>query len=44
MENDLNTPQALLLLRQAAEAVIVIDDVNTGVEILRLVRVLGLRV
>ena len=44
MENDLNTPQALLLLRQAAEAVIVNDDVNTGAEILRLVRVLGLRV
>ena len=44
MENDLNTPQALLLLRQAAEAVIVNDDVNMGAEILRLVRVLGLRV
>ena len=44
MENDLNTPQALLLLRQAAETVIVNDDVNTGAEILRLVRVLGLRV
>jgi L-cysteine:1D-myo-inositol 2-amino-2-deoxy-alpha-D-glucopyranoside ligase len=44
MENDLNTPQALLLLRQSAELVIVNDDVNTGAEILRLVRVLGLRV
>jgi L-cysteine:1D-myo-inositol 2-amino-2-deoxy-alpha-D-glucopyranoside ligase len=44
MENDLNTPQALLLLRQAAETVIVNNDVNTGAEILRLVRVLGLRV
>ena len=44
MENDLNTPQALLLLRQAAETVIVNDDVNTGAEILRLVRVLGLRI
>jgi cysteinyl-tRNA synthetase len=44
MENDLNTPQALLLLRQAAETVIVNNDVNTGTEILKLVRVLGLRV
>ena len=44
MENDLNTPQALLLLRQAAEAVIVNTDANTGAEILRLARVLGLRV
>jgi len=44
MENDLNTPQALLLLRQAAETVILNDNANTGVEILRLARVLGLRV
>ncbi|HWZ18763.1 MAG TPA: cysteine--tRNA ligase [Ktedonobacteraceae bacterium] len=44
MENDLNTPQALLLLRQAAETVMVNDNVNTGAEILRLARVLGLRV
>jgi L-cysteine:1D-myo-inositol 2-amino-2-deoxy-alpha-D-glucopyranoside ligase len=44
MENDLNTPQALLLLRQSAETVIVNDDVKTGAEILRLTRVLGLRV
>src|SRR6266581_665366 len=44
MENDLNTPQALLLLRQAAETVIVNDNANTGAEILRLVQVLGLRV
>ena len=44
MENDLNTPQALLLLRQAADTVIVNDNVNTGAEILRLVRVLGLKV
>jgi cysteinyl-tRNA synthetase len=44
MENDLNTPQALLLLRQAAEAVIVNTDANTGAEILRLARVLGLSV
>ncbi len=44
MENDLNTPQALLLLRQAAEAVIVNTNVNTGAEILRLAQVLGLKV
>ena len=44
MENDLNTPQALLLLRQAAEAVIVNNDANTGAEILRLAGVLGLKV
>ncbi len=44
MENDLNTPQALLLLRQAAETVLANDNVNLGTEILRLARVLGLRV
>jgi cysteinyl-tRNA synthetase len=44
MDNDLNTPEALLLLRHAAETVVVKHDVNTGVEILRLARVLGLRV
>ena len=44
MENDLNTPQALFLLRQAAEAVVANHDLNTGSEIVRLVRVLGLRV
>jgi cysteinyl-tRNA synthetase len=44
MENDLNTPEALLLLRQAAEAVAANHDGNTGAEILRLARVLGLRV
>ncbi len=44
MDSDLNTPQALLLLRQAAETVMVNDNVNTGAEILRLARVLGLRV
>ncbi len=44
MENDLNTPQALLLLRLAAETVIVNDNVHTGAEILRLAQVLGLRV
>ena len=44
MENDLNTPQALLLLRQSAETVVANGDVNVGAEILRLARVLGLRV
>ena len=44
MENDLNTPQALLLLRQAAETVIVNGNADTGAEILRLAGVLGLRV
>jgi cysteinyl-tRNA synthetase len=44
MENDLNTPEALLLLRQAAETTIAHPDVNTAAEILRLARVLGLRV
>jgi L-cysteine:1D-myo-inositol 2-amino-2-deoxy-alpha-D-glucopyranoside ligase len=44
MNNDLNTPQALLLLRQAAETVVLNHDTNTGSEILRLTNVLGLRV
>jgi len=44
MDNDLNTPQALLLLRQAAETVVTNHDTNTGAEILRLTKVLGLRV
>jgi L-cysteine:1D-myo-inositol 2-amino-2-deoxy-alpha-D-glucopyranoside ligase len=43
MENDLNTPEAILLLRQAAETVIANHDLNTGAEIVRLVKVLGLR-
>jgi cysteinyl-tRNA synthetase len=44
MQNDLNTPQALLLLRQSAETVIANQDKNIGAEILQLSRVLGLRV
>jgi len=44
MDNDLNTPQAIFLLRQAAETVVVNHNVNTGAEVLRLARVLGLRV
>lgn len=44
MDNDLNTPQALFLLRQAAESVVANHNLNTGVEILKLTQVLGLRV
>ncbi len=43
MKNDLNTPEALLLLNRAAEATLAHHDVNTGAEVLRLARVLGLR-
>lgn len=42
METDLNTPEALLLLRKAAEAVVQNPDLDTGAEILRLTTVLGL--
>ncbi|HLX40779.1 MAG TPA: cysteine--tRNA ligase [Ktedonobacteraceae bacterium] len=42
MDNDLNTPQALLLLRQASETVIANHDINTGAEVLKLTTVLGL--
>ncbi len=42
MDNDLDTPEALLLLREAAEKAIATHDVNIGAEVLRLVRVLGL--
>lgn len=44
MDNDLNTPQALLLLRQAAETVIAKHDehMGTGAEVLKLTAVLGL--
>ena len=42
MDNDLNTPQALLLLRQAAETVIANHDASTAAEIVKLTRVLGL--
>ncbi len=44
MENDLNTPEALMLLQQAAEDVIANHDLNTGAELLRLAAVLGLKV
>ncbi len=44
MKNDLNTPEALLLLHQAAETTLANHDLNTGAEVLRLARVLGLRI
>ncbi len=44
MDNDLNTPEALLLLRQAAETFVANRDPNIGAEVLRLTKVLGLRV
>lgn len=44
MDNDLNTPEAVLLLRQGAEDAVANHDVNTGAEVLRLTKVLGLRV
>lgn len=43
MDNDLNTPEALLLLRQAAEKSLMDKDICTGAEVLRLTKVLGLR-
>jgi len=42
MKNDLNTPEALLLLNRAAEATLAHHDINTGAEVLRLAKVLGL--
>ena len=42
MENDLNTPQAILLLREAAETVIETHDEHIGAEVLKLTAVLGL--
>jgi cysteinyl-tRNA synthetase len=42
MDNDLNTPQALFLLRQAAETVSANQDANAAAEIVKLARVLGL--
>jgi cysteinyl-tRNA synthetase len=44
MENDLNTPEALLLLRQAAETVIANHNPDTGAEILRLTTMLGMKI
>jgi L-cysteine:1D-myo-inositol 2-amino-2-deoxy-alpha-D-glucopyranoside ligase len=44
MNNDLNTPQAFVLLQNAAETVITNHDLNTGAELLRLIGILGLTV
>ena len=44
MDNDLNTPEALLLLRKAAENAVATRDVACSGEIVRLARVLGLTV
>lgn len=44
MDNDLNTPEALLLLQHAAEDVLANRNLNTGAEVLRLAGVLGLQV
>ncbi len=44
MDDDLDTPTAILLLREAAEKVATTHDVNTGAEVLRLARVMGLSV
>ncbi len=44
MDNDLNTPEALLLLRKAAENAVATRDVACGAEIVRLTKILGLTV
>jgi cysteinyl-tRNA synthetase len=44
MDDDLDTPTAMLLLREAAEKVIATHDAAIGAEVLRLVGVLGLSV
>ncbi len=44
MDDDLDTPTALLLLREAAEKALTTHDVNTGSEVLHLAGVLGLSV
>lgn len=44
MEADLNTPEAVLLLRHAAKDALKAQDHNLGSEVLRLTQVLGLRV
>jgi L-cysteine:1D-myo-inositol 2-amino-2-deoxy-alpha-D-glucopyranoside ligase len=43
MNNDLNTPEALLLLRLASEDVLTNKKVGTGAEILNLVKILGIQ-
>lgn len=42
MDNNLGTPDAIMLLRQAAESVLNTHNHNTGAEILKLTNVLGL--
>ena len=42
MDNDMNTPEALLLLKEAAEGVLAHGQVETAAEVLRLTSVLGL--
>ena len=42
LNDDLDTPEALLLLKEAAETVAANHDLNTGAEILRLTSMLGL--
>ncbi len=42
MDDDLDTPEALLLLKEAAEKVVATHDANIGAEILRLTPILGL--
>lgn len=42
MDNDMNTPEVILMLRHAAEDVIKEQDVNLGAEVLRLTTILGL--
>lgn len=44
MDDDLNTPEALALLRAAAESSLTNQNLDTGSEVLRLANVLGLRV
>ena len=43
MENDLNTPEAVLLLRHAAHDCLKNHDLNLGAEVVKLSKVLGLR-
>ena len=44
MENDLNTPEALSLLRQAAETILANHNQDTGAELLHLATMLGVNV
>ncbi len=44
MDSDLNTPEALILLQQAAASALLNHDLDTGAEVLHLTGVLGLKV